>query len=235
MKARTSRIKKRVPGKLRGRRTLEARKKLAERIRAFRNTRAPSLSQILQAATAGQPARMSVGTLSERLSARGLAPLVLMMGVLNCFAVIPGTSTILGLPLVFLGISLVIGARRLWLPRRIRDHEFETDALRKAISKAVPYIRRIERFVRPRYWPGGEVLTYRIYGLIVLAAGVIVVLPIPFGNLLPSITVILLSIGFVERDGLWVLGGLLFGTAVVVVLSNLIVGAVHYAWRTAFS
>lgn|GEM_PF-2036365 len=205
---------RRSPARKRKRRSHELRRRLRERLARFRNPRLPRLSQIIEAATEGQTETMTLGTLADRLSGRGLAPVVLVIGFLNIFAIIPGTSTILGLPLLFLGGSLIAGARRLWLPARLRGQSIRTASLRAATDKALPYVRRIERWVRPRYWPPGEWVFYRIFGVIVLIAGMVIVLPIPFGNLLPALVVIALSIGFIERDGLWATAGLVLGTGV---------------------
>jgi hypothetical protein len=194
---------------------------LRERLAAFRKPTVPKLSDIVAAASQGTEERISLEVLAERLSARGLAPIVLVVGILNMFAVIPGTSTILGLPLLFLGLGLMAGARKLWLPASLRHRSIDRAALDAAIARAIPYLKRVERLARPRYWPGGEWILYRVFGAVVFVAAVVIVLPIPFGNLLPAITVALIAIGFIERDGLWVLGGITVAVIEVFVITVL--------------
>lgn len=166
------------------------------------------LSELLSQAGRGEGARITLGELLDNLSELGLAPLVLAMGLINIVTIIPGSSTVLGLPLVFLGFSLMAGARRLWLPQRLRRRSFDRAALDRGIRKALPYVRRLERLAHPRYWPGANGLIDRVYGGIVLVLGLLVALPIPFGNTMPAIAVVLLSLGVTARDGFWAAAGL---------------------------
>ena len=175
----------------------------------FRAPDPKSLSQVLIEAASGPEPTISVGALVAQLSSRGLAPLILLMGMINVVTIIPGSSTILGLPLVFLGLSLLIGAQSLWLPARLRERTFDRSALARTINRALPYLARIERLAHPRYWPWGQPVLDRAYGAIVLFLGLMVALPVPFGNTMPAISIILLSLGFTARDGLWVAAGLL--------------------------
>jgi len=171
--------------------------------------RAPKpLSQVLIEVASGQDERITLGDLVTHLSSRGLAPLILLMGMINVVTIIPGSSTVLGLPLVFLGLSLVIGARSLWLPAGLRDRSFDRATLERGILKALPWLQKIERLAHPRFWPWGQALLDRIYGALVLFLGLMVALPVPFGNTMPAISIILLSLGFTARDGLWVIAGL---------------------------
>ncbi|MCW3782381.1 exopolysaccharide biosynthesis protein [Defluviimonas salinarum] len=166
------------------------------------------LSQVLVEAVSGPTPRLTLGELVGHLSSRGLAPLILLMGMINVVTIIPGSSTVLGLPLVFLGLALLVGARTLWLPASLRDRSFDRAALQRGVERALPYLQRIERLAHPRLWPWGQVLLDRIYGAIVLFLGLMVTLPVPFGNTMPAISIILLSLGFTARDGLWVVAGL---------------------------
>ncbi len=175
----------------------------------FRDPEPRPLSVVLVEAAAGEAERITVGELVDHLSSRGLAPLILLMGLINVFTIIPGSSTVLGLPLVFLGLSLLIGARSLWLPARLRAKSFDRAKLRRTIDLALPWLHRIERLAHPRGWPWGQALLDRAYGAIVLFLGLMITLPVPFGNTMPAISIILLSLGFTARDGLWVAAGLL--------------------------
>lgn len=166
------------------------------------------LSQVLLDAASGTAERLTLGELVGHLSSRGLAPLILLMGMINVFTIIPGSSTVLGLPLVFLGFSLLVGARTLWLPAGLRDRSFDRATLARGIARARPYLERIERLAHPRWWPWGQALLDRAYGAVVLFLGLLVTLPVPFGNTMPAIAIILLSLGFTARDGFWVLAGL---------------------------
>lgn len=51
----------------------------------------------------------------------------------------------------------------------------------------------------------------RTVGVGCLIMSVFVLLPIPFANALPALSVIMLAFSLGERDGLWLLGGVLIG------------------------
>jgi len=65
--------------------------------------------------------------------------------------------------------------------------------------------------------------------MVCLLLAVVLVLPVPLGNMLPALAISLLALGILERDGLWILAGL--GTAVVsaIVVSGVVFAAVKAA------
>ncbi|WP_343117315.1 exopolysaccharide biosynthesis protein [Ostreiculturibacter nitratireducens] len=179
------------------------------------------LSAVLMEAATQPGERITLGELVASLSSRGFAPLILLMGILNVVTIIPGSSTVMGLPLVFMGIAVILNSRRLWLPSRLSEKSFDRALLLRAVLKARPWLERIERLARPRFWPKGGWILDRAYGIIVLCFALMITLPIAFGNTMPAISIILLSLGFAARDGLWVAGGLVAGSVAVGILMGL--------------
>jgi hypothetical protein len=57
-----------------------------------------------------------------------------------------------------------------------------------------------------------------LVGLVGLCMSIILFLPIPLGNMLPSLVICILSLGILERDGLWILIGLIAAVLSVVVV-----------------
>jgi hypothetical protein len=192
-----------------------------------------TLSDLLQASVDGEEPFISVGEFVRRLSVRGLAPVVLAMGFLNLFSVIPGSSTIMGLPLVFLGISLMIGARSLWLPLRVRSHEIPRERLKAAVDKVLPYVHRLERLAHPRLWPGYDAVLDRLFGLFVFCFAVVICLPVPFGNMVPALAIILTALGFMARDGAWVVAGMFVATLAAGIIIG-VAGAIAVAGSSIF-
>lgn len=180
------------------------REMLARRRRARRKGEPrPRLSDALRE-LADEPA--PVLTLGEALDAvgeRSFGALIVVLALVNLVAgVIPGVSTVLGVPLVLLSLQLVAGRPRPWLPRRMRSIRLQRSALRRKVERFGPALGRLERALRPRL----HVLTgrwaERLIGVICLALSVFLCLPFPFGNLLPSITLALFGFALLERDGL---------------------------------
>lgn len=203
------------------------------RLKVIPHPKLKGLSQLLTDAAEGDTVFITVGELLHRLSARGLAPVVLAMGLLNLVTIIPGSSTVMGLPLVFLGISLMSGARSLWLPVRIRDRAFDRVKLKTMIDRVIPYVQRLERLAHPRYWPGFDGVIDRMYGGFVFLLALCISLPIPFGNTMPAISIVLVSLGFMARDGLWVVAGIFFATLAIGIIIG-VAGAITVAGASIF-
>lgn len=62
----------------------------------------------------------------------------------------------------------------------------------------------------------------RLLGLACLSNGVLIVLPIPFGNTAPALAAILLALGLATGDGLIALAGLFLSVIAVAVGAGLI-------------
>jgi hypothetical protein len=133
-------------------------------------------------------------------------------------------AVVLGIPLCLISLGLLGGRQHAWLPRTIRDRRIQGEILSGAIDRLAPRLHWLERRVRPRVaWAVGPAAR-RLIGLAALICGVLIVLPVPFGNTAPAIAVIVLAVGLLAHDGIAVLAGLGF-TLGAVVLDALLLAA----------
>ena len=51
---------------------------------------------------------------------------------------------------------------------------------------------------------------------------IILLLPIPLGNMLPALAIALIALGVLERDGVWVLGGIAVGGGSIFVVAGVL-------------
>ena len=168
--------------------------------------------------------RVSIGTVIDRLGPSSLG-LVLLILTITAIIPIPGPiGMILGSCLALVALQVIAGARRVWLPRWLRERGLPTRFVTAAITRIAPWLERFERRLSPRRW---MVLSGRLarpfLGLAILATAVIITLPIPLGNILPVIALAMLALALLERDGvavLWALAMSLFAIfwAIVLVL-----------------
>jgi hypothetical protein len=184
--------------------------------------RARPLSELLrELATDSSRERVSIGDLLVALHDRALAALLLIFALPNVIPVPPGTSALLGAPLLFLAAQLAFGMRP-WLPRIITERSMHRPQFAALIAGAAPWLARAERLLRPRLGvlcrPPAE---YGV-GLLCLLLSVIVFLPIPLGNMLPALAICLLALGVLERDGLWVLAGVFTAAAAFGLVSGVL-------------
>ncbi|GHU29967.1 ABC transporter permease [Betaproteobacteria bacterium] len=174
-----------------------------------------SLSSILRllAAEANRE-RISIRDLVNALGDRALAVLMFVFALPNVFPTPPGTSAVLGVPLIFLTAQLALG-RKLWLPDFVCKRSLPFRDFQKLILRVTPWLERAESLLRPRASRLVHPPMEYVAGLICFILSVILALPIPLGNIPPAVAICLIALGILEKDGWWVAAGIV--TSVVAV------------------
>jgi hypothetical protein len=145
---------------------------------------------------------VSIGHIRDALGNRSFAPLLVLFAAFNLLPLPPGASAVLGLPLIIVSAQMVYGAKQTWLPSALSNRSLSADTFRSMMEWIIPRLIRIERVIRPRYWPFWRKQGDRIIGCIALVLAIVVTLPIPLGNWLPAFATALLGLALSERDGL---------------------------------
>jgi len=197
---------------------------LPARVAAFHTRR--RLSCIVEELCARAGHSVSVQEIRDALGERSFATLLLFFALLNLLPLPPGTTLVLGLPLILVAMQMVSGREAVWLPNFLLSKSLTAEQFRKLSEKMLPRLQWLESLVRPRYWPFGNSKTAeRVIGLVALVLGTVVTLPIPFGNWFPALACALFGLALAERDGLVLVAasltvvisvtmlGLVFGTA----------------------
>lgn len=152
------------------------------------------LSEIVRSISAEDD--ITVGKLAESLGERAFGALMFIFAVPNIIPTPPGTSAILGLPLVFLTWQVMIGRQTLWLPAVVRERRISRDLLQTFVSKMNPVMARLERVLKPRLgFLVNTNLAERALGLVAFPLSLILFLPIPLGNMLPAAAIACMEIG----------------------------------------
>jgi hypothetical protein len=166
-------------------------------------------SELLQQVAEGHMAdRISIADLLHAMKGRAIAALLFLFAFPNILPTPPGLAAVLGLPLIYLSSQLMLG-RQPWLPGFIADRSMTRDTFRNIVAKAAPVLNRAEKMLRQRWWPLVSPGAERMLGFVCLALAVLLSLPIPLGNLLPAAAICVIALALLERDGLWVMIGLL--------------------------
>ncbi|MDO8326977.1 MAG: exopolysaccharide biosynthesis protein [Cypionkella sp.] len=178
----------------------------------------PLSQELLALAAHGTTERVSIQDLLDGIRLHARATLLILFAIPNLLPGIPGTSAITGLPLVFLTLQMLLG-RPIWLPGVIAKRSLKRIDLLAVLTRAEPWLARVERVLRPRLSGLTAPQILQIWGGLGLLLSILIMLPIPLGNMLPALSILLIALGLLERDGLFVLAGLTTAALSLIVLT----------------
>jgi hypothetical protein len=185
------------------------------------------LSAVIEAVLREAETRsVRLGDLLERTAERGYGLLFLVLGLPMLIPVLPpGSSTLVGPIYAAFALQMLSGATHPWVPRRLRERMLHQGVVGAMRRRGLPLIRKVERLSRPRgLWVSDRVML-RVVGIMVLLMGLILVSPLPFLNTLPALSVMLIGMGLLNRDVVFVLAGMAVGVSALG-LVGLSVGAI---------
>ncbi|MBR1004533.1 exopolysaccharide biosynthesis protein, partial [Bradyrhizobium liaoningense] len=85
------------------------------------------------------------------------------------------------------------------------------------VQRAVPVLRSLEKLIHPR-WPTPFDATKRLVGAVVVLLNVALLFtPIPLSNVVPALVIALISLAYLEEDGLLLSIALLASVVVLAV------------------
>jgi hypothetical protein len=155
----------------------------------------------------------TLGWLMGRLRKRSFGIIMLLLALV---AIAPGVSIVAGLLLMIPAFEMIADRPAPVFPRWIADRQLPTQHLAALVERAVPVLRHLEKVIHPR-WPTPIDATKRLVGVVVAILDTTVVFtPIPLSNVVPALVIVLISLAYLEEDGLLLSIALL---AAVVVLA----------------
>jgi hypothetical protein len=125
---------------------------------------------------------------------------------------------------MLLALELIVGRRTIWLPERLCRRDLSGMAKGKLANRLLKQMRWFERFSKPRL---SRVVRNRLagvgFGAIVLVLSLVAFLAPPFSGLdtLPSLGVVVLSLGILFEDAVLALAGVVIGALGVVAVIGL--------------
>jgi hypothetical protein len=109
------------------------------------------------------------------------------------------------------------------------DRPLPTKHLGAVVQRAISVLKYLEKAVRPRC-PTPPDLTKRVVGIFVLLLSArLLLMPIPLSNILPAILIALISLGYLEEDGVLLWVSLLAALVVLAVDLRLVWDILHGA------
>jgi hypothetical protein len=145
------------------------------------------------------PDHFTLGWLSSHLHRRSFGVIVLVLALI---AMVPGLSYIAGFLLFAPAIEMIAGHDAPTFPDRIANRPLPTHHLALAVRRTMPILRYLEKIIRPR-WQMPLETTKRLVGAAVfLLTALLLLTPLPFIQVVPGIIIVVLSVAYLEDDGL---------------------------------
>lgn len=177
------------------------------------------LSELLRHVSDNAGDKITLGQIANAMDDRSFGAFLVVFCLPNLVPLPPGATFILGLPLIFIACQMAFSRLdTIWLPRRLRDYAFDNKAFSAVLDKFIPWMSKAERIIKPRYFSGNRMIE-RVLGLFALILALIVFLPIPLGNMGPSLALALMGLGMTERDGVVMWIGVVVGVIFTAIVS----------------
>lgn len=157
-----------------------------------------------------------------------LLTLFLSLSFLHPFPMF-GVSTVLGGAILVAGVRMSLGMGP-WVPESWRDRTLPGPTMAKVFGFAAKAMKKLETVARPRGAWVEHPWMWRLNGVAAAFCGLLIILPLPPPtNFPPALALLLLSIGILKSDALWLAAGycalaanVAFFTAILVYGSRLL-------------
>lgn len=188
----------------------------------------PPIEQRLRdAAAAIGTERVSMAAMAQAHGPDAHGTLLLLLAM-PCLLPVPGVGTVLGLGMAGLAVAIWQGRCPPCLPQRVAELELPPQWARRVLVGLASAYALAGRHARARLshlaGPNWRSVVAVAVGLMAL----IVVMPIPFGNLLPALALVFIGLGLVLRDGVAIVLGLVAAALALMVTTALVLTA--WSW-----
>ena len=174
--------------------------------------------------------RVSVAQLANLHGAAAQGTLLVLLAA-PCMLPMPGVGTVLGLGLAMMAQAMWRGQTGAGLPLRVAGFQMSGRWAGRVLGLLAHFYELASKLSRSRLHAlSGAGLQGGLAAMTGVMA-VLIILPIPFGNVLPALALMLLGLGLVYRDGVAVL--LAIGTAAAALLYTATLGLAAWSWGVA--
>lgn len=201
-----------------------------------------ALAQTLR--LAAQPPEATTGSsepvvlrlsMAELLQLHGDAsgPVLLMLMAVLATLPVAGAGMVLSLGIFLLAWTWLRGLDNMPMPARLGRLTLNETWTRRCLHGLAWIYEQADRWLRPRWTNWSHRRLRPAWGVWIALMAALIFIPLPFGNVLPAISLVLLSLGWMFRDGLALLLAGFAGAAATVYavsLSHLVVELVQRGW-----
>lgn len=177
-------------------------------------------------AAAAGPEGLTVGQIVDRLDERAFGLLILVLAIPCLVPGLPGAQ-IIAIPIFLLALQIVFGRQEPWLPAWFLRLSVKKDWLDAISGFCTKRLSWAERLARPRWTVFADGFGERVAALTMALAAITIMLPIT--NTIPSLALTLISVGLLQRDGLFVAAGATIAAVWVSLLGVIVFGLLYGA------
>ena len=174
---------------------------------------------------------LTLHEIRDRMDERAYGLLILLLSIPCLVPGLYGVPQVVGVIIILVAAQLLVGREEPWLPRWMLELRAKGSWLKAMADFAESKLAWIDRLSRPRLRRFASGAGEKLAAVFMILATLTIVLPMT--NTIPSIALALLSVGLIQRDGLFVIGGAAVATAWLtllgVVATGLLLGA---EWAT---
>lgn len=179
----------------------------------------------------GGDAGLTLHEIRDRLDERAYGLLILLLSIPCLVPGLYGVPQVVGLIVILLAGQMLVGRDEPWLPRWFLNLRCKGSWLKAMADFAETKLGWIDRLSRPRLRRFADGPGEKLAAVFMILATVTIVMPLT--NTIPSIALALLSVGLIQRDGLFVLAGCAVTTVWLTLLGALGTGLLMGAeWAT---
>ena len=179
----------------------------------------------------GGDAGLTLHEIRDRLDERAYGLLILLLSIPCLVPGLYGVPQVVGLIVILLAGQMLVGREEPWLPRWFLNLRCKGSWLKAMADFAETKLGWIDRLSRPRLRRFADGPGEKLAAVFMILATVTIVMPLT--NTIPSIALALLSVGLIQRDGLFVLAGCAVTTVWLTILGALGTGVLMGAeWAT---
>lgn len=149
-----------------------------------------------------------LGEVVALLGKRSFGIVLVLFGLPNLLPV-PGLPILCGVVVGVVALQMLLGKESLVLPAWLGGRRVSRKNLQRVLERSEGTLRWFERIMRPRLLVLTGTPAQRVLGGLLLLLALALMSPIPFfGGILPGIAVILFGLALAERDGVFMIAGL---------------------------
>jgi len=172
---------------------------------------------------------LTLNDILTETSERGFSLVIVLLALPFLFPMPPGFAGPLGLGCLILAAQMALGRRSPWLPKRVGQFQFPRWLVLTLLTNLRRATGLLEKIARPRLRRVADSShAWQLNGLCIAWLAILLMLPIPFTNPIPTVGILLLAVATLEADGLL----MCFSYGMTIAITLLVVSVGYALWMS---